>query len=257
MKGLLSLIFVLAVAQAGFSQKVEYKKNIISVDKTEIAKVEVSKENFGLTKNFELLSMNGEKLIIAVLSTEYEADKTDNTTMYYNFTFLTTNQTGIFKIASLGAEKSFANLIGKSGIIVNNALDEQKVKEFIAKKGLTPKVAINYTLVSRDKSWPLTLTEELKFMQQGKEIGWIKPGAKINGLEAYELYLPDGIFLGKVKFAGGNNAQNFEFFSAKDDRTRNVGIPQKEVVKFSASVGDGNALTLKRIAEWLVANNYL
>jgi hypothetical protein len=72
--------------------KVEYKNNIIAVDGNKIGKVEVQKQNFGLTKNFNLYSMGGEKLVIAVLSTEFEGDKNDNTTMFYRFTFLPTNQ---------------------------------------------------------------------------------------------------------------------------------------------------------------------
>ncbi len=60
------MLFVIANVTA---QEVEYKKGIISVDGNEYAKVEVKKENFGLTKNFEVFSMSGKKLIIAAPQT--------------------------------------------------------------------------------------------------------------------------------------------------------------------------------------------
>lgn len=99
--------------------------------------------------------MSGEKLIIAAPATEFDSDKNDNSTFYYRVTFLTANQVGIFKVASLGQEKSFAKLIGNSGIMINDKADEVKVKEFIAAKGVTPKLLVNYTQVARDKRWPI------------------------------------------------------------------------------------------------------
>ena len=111
------------------AQKVEYKKNMISVDGKNVAKVEVQKENFGLTKNFNLYSMNGEKLVIAVLSTEYASDPNDNMGMYYRLTFVPTNQVGIFRIPTLGMEKGFANLIGKGQVVEGNSLNADKVAD--------------------------------------------------------------------------------------------------------------------------------
>lgn len=257
MKKVFAFLFLCVTAQAAFAQKVDYKKNIISVDKAEVAKVEVTKENFGLTKNFDLLALNGEKLVIAVLATDFEADKNDNTTMYYRFTFVPTNQVGVFKISSLTPEKSFANLIGKSGIIEGNTLNESKVKEFIAKKGFTPKIAIDYTLVSRNKSWPIELQENKEIKQSSEVIGKFVSIGNVKGMDRYEFYLPNGILIAKVGFAGGNNAQNFELFTPKDNQTRMVSSPEKHTVKFLASSIDANELTLKRISKWLVDNNYL
>ena len=117
MKTVLNFLFIVGINIVLYAQKVEYKNNIIAVDGNKIGKVEVQKQNFGLTKNFNLYSMGGEKLVIAVLSTEFEGDKNDNTTMFYRFTFLPTNQVGIFKLSTLGMEKGFVNLIGKGGIV--------------------------------------------------------------------------------------------------------------------------------------------
>lgn len=257
MKNLITLITMICVCQFSWAQKVDYKKNIISVDKVEIAKVEVEKENFGLTKNFNLYAMNGEKLIIAVLSMEYEADKTDNSSMYYRMTFVPTNQVGIFKLSSLGQEKGFVNLIGKGKIIDGNQLNADKVANLIASKGVTPRTAVHYNLVQRDRAWPIKMKETKKIEQANEEIGFFTAAGSVKGQDAYDFFIPSGILVAKVNFAGGNNAQNFELFTPKDNQRRVVSIPQTEVVKFLASAVDPNELTLKRVVKWLVENNYL
>lgn len=257
MKKIIPLLVLIFTVQMVFAQKVTYKKNIISVDGRDIAKVEVQKENFGLTKNFNLYAMNGEKLIIAVLSTEYEGDKSDNTTMYYRFTFLPTDQVGIFKLATLSQEKGFAKMIGSSGIIENNTLNTKKVSEFIATKGVNPRTAVNYTLVQRNRNWPIELKEDKKIMQGGEEIGFFTPGGNQNGQDHYEFFIPSGVLIAKINFTGDNNAQNFELFTPKDNNRRIISIPQKEEVKKSLSSIDPNILTLKRITDWLVEHKHL
>ncbi|MFA7447891.1 MAG: hypothetical protein WCY77_05605 [Weeksellaceae bacterium] len=257
MKNLFKLVFLLFAFQFSMAQKVEYKKNIISVNKVDLAKVEVIKENFGLTKNFNLYAMNGEKLIIAVLSMEYEADKSDNTSMYYRLTFVPTNQVGIFKLSSLGQEKGFVNLIGKGNIIDGNQLDADKVAELIATKGVTPRTAVHYNLVQRNVGWPIKLQPTHKIEQDNTEIGFFKVASSVKGQDAYEFFIPSGILVAKVNFAGGNNAQNFELFTPKDKQRRVVSIPQKEVVKHLSSSVDPNELTLRRVVKWLVDNKYL
>jgi hypothetical protein len=79
----------------------------------------------------------------------------------------------------------------------------------------------------------------------------------MSGQDSYEFFVPDGIMVAKVSFAGGNNAQNFELFTASDRVRKVVSIPQKDKVNFLSSAVDPNALTLKRITAWLVQNNYL
>lgn len=118
--------------------------------------MEVKKENFGLPKSFEVFSFPG-KLIIAAVATEFEQDKTDNTCLFYRLTFLTSNLAGIFKISSLSQEKSFAKLIGNSGIIKGDSTLDNKVKEFIASKGASPRTATGYTIVARDRAWPVDI----------------------------------------------------------------------------------------------------
>src|SRR3954468_5379669 len=93
---------VLTLSVVSNAQDVDYKKGIITVDGKEYAKVEMKKENFGLTKTFDVFSMSGKKLIIAVPATEFQTDKSDNTTLYYRLTFLTADQVGIFKVSALG-----------------------------------------------------------------------------------------------------------------------------------------------------------
>lgn len=94
----LALLFCVSVVQA---QDVDYKKGIIQVNGKDYAKLEVTKQNFGLTKSFEVFSLAGEKIIIAAPATEFESDKSDNSYLFYRLTFLTADQVGIFKVASL------------------------------------------------------------------------------------------------------------------------------------------------------------
>ena len=256
MKTIFTFLWILGVNIFLSAQKVDYKNNVIAVDGNKIGKVEVQKQNFGLTKNFNLYSMDGEKLVIAVLSTEFEGDKNDNTSMYYRFTFLPTNQVGIFKLSTLGMEKGFVNLIGKGGIINGNNLNADKITELIATKGVSPRTSVNYRLVSRNKSWPIELKETKSIEQGGETIGFFTSIGNMNGQDSYEFFVPDGIMVAKVSFAGGNNAQNFELFTASDKVRKVISIPQKDKVNSISSV-DPNALTLKRITAWLVQNNYL
>ncbi|MCS3530648.1 hypothetical protein [Chryseobacterium sp. JUb7] len=256
MKTVFTFLFILGINIFLSAQKVDYKNNIIAVDGNKIGKVEVQKQNLGLTKNFNLYSMEGEKLIIAVLSTEFEGDRNDNTTMYYRFTFLPTNQVGIFKLSTLGMEKGFVNLIGKGGIIDGNTLNANKVTELIASKGVSPRTAVNYTLVARNKNWPVELKQD-RSIEQGETIGFFNYTGSMGGQDTYEFFVPDGVMVAKVSFAGGNNAQNFELFTARDSVRKVVQIPQKDKIGSVSSSIDPNLLTLKRITAWLVQNNYL
>lgn len=257
MRQLLYLVLFFACTGAVKAQEVTYKKGMIQVDGNDYAKMEVTKQNFGLTKLFDVFSLSGEKIIIAVPATEFESDKNDNTYLFYRVTFLTANQTGIFKVASLGQEKSFVKLIGTSGILIGDKVDETKVKHFIASKGASPSIAVNYTLVSRNKAWPVSVLAGKAIEQDGKTIGNFKAMGSSNGLDHYEFSLPSGVIIAKVSFAGGNNAQNMELFTAKDNLKRTVPIPQKDKIIAADSSIDENQFTIKRVAKWLVDNQYL
>lgn len=257
MRKLTTLLSICFLASVTLAQDVEYKKGMILVDGKDYAKVEVTKQNFGLTKLFDVFSISGEKIIIAVPATEFEADKNDNSYLFYRFTFLTANQVGIFKVSSLSQEKSFAKLVGGSGILVNDKVDESKVKQFIATNGASPRIAVDYTLVSRNKAWPVSLKEDKTIEQNSKIIGNFKPTGSGNGLDHYEFTLPSGVIIAKVSFAGGNNAQNMELFTAKDNLKRTVPIPQQEKILIADASIDKNQFTIKRIAKWLVDNQYL
>lgn len=239
------------------AQDVDYKKGMIQVNGKDYAKLEVTKQNFGLTKSFEVFSLSGEKIIIAAPATEFESDKNDNSYLFYRLTFLTADQVGIFKVASLGQEKSFAKLIGTSGILINDKADAGKVKEFIAAKGASPKIAVNYTLVARSTNWPITIKADKTIEQNAKIIGNFKPTGSNNGLDMYEFALPSGVVVAKVSFTGGNNAQNMELFTAKDNLKRTVPIPQQDKILAADTSIDKNYFTLKRIVKWLVDNQYL
>jgi hypothetical protein len=239
------------------AQDVDYKKGMIQVDGADYARVEVTKQNFGLTKSFEVFSLGGEKIIIAAPATEFESDKNDNSFLYYRFTFLTANQVGVFKISSLGQEKSFAKLIGQSGILVKDKADEARVREFIAAKGASPRIAVNYTLVSRNRAWPITLQADRNIEQNSKIIGSFKPTGSSAEMDHYEISLPSGVVIAKFSFTGGNNAQNMELFTARDNLKRTVPIPQADKILATDGSIDKNLFTLRRIVKWLVDNQYL
>lgn len=243
-----------------FAQKSEYVDGVLSIDGKEVAKITKIKdsENMGLTSTFEVSSMSGEKLIIAAYAGEFEQDPNNNMDHFYRLTFLTANQIGIFSLSKLGTEKSFAKLLGKSMIFTDTGVDEKKVQEFIAKKGKAPKIAMDYTLVGRNKSWPINLKEDKTIEQESKVIGSFKDiSVKSTGNDTYEFKLPSGVTIAKATFTGGNNAQNCEMHTMKDNLKRTVPIASKETVKFSASAIDRNQLVLERIVKWLVANQYL
>lgn len=239
-----------------FAQNVDYKKGMIQVDDKDYARVEVKKQNLGLTKSFEVYSLSGTKIITAVVATEFQADKSDNSTLYYRLTFLTSGHVGIFKIPALNQEKGFAKLIGNSGILVNDTLNAQKVMEFVAAKSASPTIAIDYTTVPRSRTWPVRILAD-KNIEQDKIIGSFKPMGSSNDMDHYEFNLPSGVIIAKVSFTGGNNAQNFEVFTAKDNQKRVIPIPQKEKIIAAGYAADKNQGTLERIAKWLVDNQYM
>jgi hypothetical protein len=108
--------------------------------------------NFGLTKNFEVFTMDDVKIATAeVNATKYEADKDDNSFLYYDIVFFPSQLKAVFKVASLGQEKSFAQLMGASGILVNNKPDESKIKAFIANSAAKPKLFVDYSPVARNR----------------------------------------------------------------------------------------------------------
>lgn len=249
----LALLFGLVAA----AQKVDYKNGMIQVDGKDWAKMTVEKRNFGLTKAFEVFSLSGKKIAIAAPATEFEQDKSDNSILFYRITFLTADQVGIFRVQALGQEKSFAKLLGSSGIMVNDSLDRQKVKEFIALRGASPTIKVDYTVVARSRSWPVRLQEDRNIEQEGKIIGNFAARGAMNDRDHYEFFLPSGVSIAKVSFTGGNNAQNMELFTAKDNLKRVVPIPQELKITAASAGIDKNQFTLQRIAKWLVENQYL
>jgi hypothetical protein len=257
MKKQLLAMIVCLVSLFVSAQEVEYKKGIISVDGKEYARVEVKKENFGLTKSFEVFSTAGKKLIIAAVATEFEQDKTDNSYLFYRLTFLVSNQVGIFKVSSLSQEKSFAKLIGNSGIIQGDSTLDNKVKELIASKGASPRIATDYTMVSRDRAWPLDIKEDRTITQNSKVIGSFKPLGSYNEMDSYEFLLPSTVIIAKVTFTGGNNAQNVEIYTIKDSQKRVVSVATGDKIIAASAGVDKNWITLKKIVKWLVDNQYL
>ena len=129
--------------------------------------------------------------------------------------------------------------------------------EFIASKSVTPSIAVNYTPVVRNLAWPVSLTKDKNVEQDNKIIGNFKPVGSSGNMDFYEFALPSGVIIAKVSFTGGNNAQNMELFTAKDNYRRVVPMPLNEKIIVADASIDRNQLMLRRIAKWLVDNRYL
>jgi len=263
MKHLLVLLLTVATVSQAIAQKIDYKNNVISIDGKETVKVVKikDKENLGLTSTFEVSSMTDKKLIIATLASEFKEDRSNSSMYYYKVTFLTTDQIGIFELSKFGPEKSFVKLIGGSGVFVNDDVDPAKVKEFIALKGKMPvasSTASQYTLVTRERGWPIKLEDDKTITQNGKTIGSLKPIPPLKaGFDSYEISLPTDVVVAVVSFQDGNNAQDFDLLTKKDNIRRIQNIPTRDRVKLASVAADKNEIALKRLIEWLVNKNYL
>jgi hypothetical protein len=257
MRYLMTLCVIALSFGAATAQKIDYKNNIINVDGKDIARVSKIKTNFGLTSNFELYSLSGKKLIIAILATDFVPPNGDNSFFYYRFTFLTANQVAVFPLSRLGAEKSFSKLIGNANIMTNDGLDAEKVTEFIAYKSMNPPVAADYTVVNRDRGWPIVINEDKTIQQNQKLIARFKDVSTNSDIDSYEFSLPNGLTVVKISFTGGNNAQNFEVYTVKDNQRRVVPIPTKDKVILASTPSDRNEIALGRILQWMVAKGYL
>jgi hypothetical protein len=255
------ILFTLLLASVNlFAQKVDYKDGVISVDGSPIAKMtkQSDKDNLGLTSNYEIKNMNDELLIIAAYSSEFP-DDADNLNFHYKLSFTSLDKQGYFKVSKLGTEKAMAKLIGSSGVIKDGALDNDAVFNFISKKGKNPPAkGADYTLVNRDKSWPIELKEGGVIEQNGKIIGgWKDITASGSNVDNYEFFIPSGIIIAKANFINGNNAQTADVTTNKDNRKHTAQIPSADTVKFMASSVDRNLETLKRLVKWLVTQQYL
>ncbi len=255
----LVLLFSLLVGNIAFSQDVTYKKGKILVDGQEYMKLDVKKMNFGLTKNFEVFTLDEIKIATAeVNATKYEADKDDNSFLYYDVVFLPSQLKAVFKVASLGQEKSFAQLIGSSGILVNNKPDESKIKAFISNSAAKPKLFVDYSPVGRNRAWPIEIKADRQITQDAKPIGYFVPGANgAAGRDNYQFFLPTGVLLADISFVGGNNAQEFDMYTYKDKFRRKIAVPEKDKILAADQSIDKNYFALKRIVKWLVDNQIL
>lgn len=251
-KAIAVIMGCLLATQLLMAQKVDYKDGLLKVDDKEVAKIVKIKDqgSFGLTSTYEVLALTGDKLIIATLATDFAERQNDNSTYYYRFSFMANQQQAIFRLSKLGPEKSLAKLIGQSGIVVNNQIDQTLLNEFIAKKSANPPVVAEYKIVERNHLG----TPYIKGNQiyQGLTlIGQFKDITSSNAFDTYEFITPAGLVVAKVSFTGGINAQDFVAIITKDRSTQRVNIPTKGrygVLAQREGV-DRNEMTLVRIAD--------
>lgn len=258
-KAVITSVVLLLLVGPLAAQSVSYKSGMLSVDGKEIAKIVKLKAGFAQPANYELYAMSGEKLIIAVLASDLPPDPQNNTDFYYRFSFLTTSQVGLFTLSILSAEKSFAKLIGQSGIIVDDKLNEAKINEFIALKSKNPIVRTEYNIVKRNMMFPVMIKDDNMIYQGMEPIGKFKNISSGPEGDTYEFSLPDGLIVAKVSFTGGNSASKFIINTKKDNQIMPYTIAPDgfgKTIISSASV-DKNEHTILRIAKWLVNGKYM
>jgi hypothetical protein len=258
-KAITVLMICLLVSQSLMAQKVSVKDETIQVDGNALAKIVKikDKENFGLTSTYEIYALNGDKLIVAAIATDFAENSNNNGSYYYRLSFLTNQQQAIFKLSKLGPEKSLATLIGQSGIIVNNQIDPKMFTEFLAKKSVNPPIAMEYKLVERNHLG--TPYIKGKQIYQGLTlIGEFTDISTRPEYDTYEFSTAMGLVVARVNFTGGINAQNFVVTTYKDKATTRIDIPTQGKYSISQQPGvDRNEMALVRIADWLAKNWYL
>jgi hypothetical protein len=242
------------------AQKVSYKDDQILIDDKPIASIRSmeSKGTMGLVNDYEIYNLQNQLLIVAAYDSDYPENKNDNMSYHYKLSFVGLDKDGYFKLSKLGTAKSLAKLVGNGGIIKNDALDNDALFTFIAKNGkAAPAPKVEYVMVERNRSWPLDFREPGAIEQQSKMIGNYRD-ATPNGsnVDYYEFSLPGGLIVAKVNFKEGNDSQVCEITTMKDNLKRPVSTPSKER-NVRVLMGDRNLEVIRRIAKWLVDNNYL
>jgi hypothetical protein len=260
MKTLKLFCLLVLIAARLSAQKVSYSSGVIQVDGKDLAHVvKIKGGNFGMTNSFELDALSGEKLIMASFDSDYPTDPNDNSRYYYKFTFLTTNQEAVFTLSVFGPEKSFAKLIGASGIVVNDKLDSVKVKDFIALKGQKAAPAAttqSYDIPRRNYQMMVFLKTDHTIVQEFSTLGSFKDVSNDSDEDKYEFSIPNGLVIATVRFKGGLNATRFDIATIKDGMVHSVTIPVGNSKTIISSI-DRNESTIHRVTQWLVDNNFL
>jgi hypothetical protein len=253
---MVSLSLLLTAAAWLHAQKVEYKEGLVSVDKQPVARISGVKnqEMMGLVKDYTALSMEGDTLFTAVYSDRIPESPDDNTVYYFEFRFRGLETPAYLPVSKLGGDKTIANHIGNFGLVKAQALDLNAVRALIQKKGKTPPYRLNYTMVSRNRQFPVEIREAGKISQASVQIGAFKDQGTQSGMDTYAFLLPDGTLIATASFTGGNKAASIQVTTLRDKVMHT--IAGGEPVTQLAAV-DRNYFTVKRIAQWLVEQNYL
>lgn len=251
---IIKLFFLYSILNA---QSFEYKNNILKIDGKEVAKIVTTKNYMGFANDFEVFDMNDTKIIQASYAADYEEDPYNNMDFYYTINFITTSQTGIFYLSKLSTEKSLANLLGKNKIFVDGEVNATNITSLIDKKGLNPKKIIDYSVVNRNTSWPIEIKSGGTVEQDGKTIGSFKDVSIDKSTDIYEFYLPKNILVAKIWFTNGNNSQECDLHTSKDNLKRKIATATNDKTEIYITSGDRNELMIKRVLKWLIANGYM
>jgi len=242
---------------SAFAQKVDYKSGVLSVDGQQVGTVTKTKDagSFGLTSTYEFFANDGKRLINAAVTGTFKSATRDDGNLYYQIEFMPLHQTAVFNFGSFGTEKEFAKLVGQSGIIKGNELDEDKVKELITYKAKKPK--FEYEIVHRPMNMNVFIRGDQ--VRHGMElIGTFADKTRDPKLDTYEFMIPNGTVIATATFTGGNGAQKCTMTTYKDQTRQTVWLKGGHGEMFAKSIDvDRNSDSLKEMAEWLVKNHYL
>ena len=253
---LLTLLLGLTTLTA---QKVKLKKDILLIDKVEVAKLtkEKNKAMMGMVSDYTLANLDGDVLLTATYTDLVPEDPNNNMVYFFEFTFPTLgDKKAYFGLSKLGTSKSLAKLVGKNGLIADGAIDAKALDKLIDKKGKTPEIKQDFTKVNRNRNFPVELREKGEISQVSEVIATYIDRGTQRGQDVYEFYLPNGTLAATIRFADGNNAKTIAVETYEDDRKHNARMDFDGKTIASAAI-DRNYFTLKRIAKWLVENKYL
>ncbi len=257
MKKLLPLALLLLIFSTLSAQKVDYKEGLVSVDKQPVARITGTKNAAlaSLVKDYAVTNLEGKQLFTAIYSDLIPEDPNDNLSFYFEFRFEGLETPAYLPVSKLGGDKTIANHIGNFGLVKNQELDLYAVRALILKKGKTPPYRLKYTMVTRNRQFPIEIREAGQISQASTVVGLFKDQGTQSGLDTYAFQVPDGTTIAIATFAGGNNASNVKIKTLLDNVDHNISTAGDPIQQIAAI--DRNYFIVKKIAKWLVDSGYL
>ncbi len=135
-KVITTLVFAIAITAAFAQQKIEYKKNMLSIDGVNVAKIETV-DKFLFTESVSFFNLKGKELIFAKhnhipIGIGPNGQQTQGT--WWELTFLDTkDKLELEEVATFSPVKDLVKFIGKNGLIKADSIDAEAAKTFFVK----------------------------------------------------------------------------------------------------------------------------